>query len=122
MRFFFVNASCAEAALVCCVKSLDHFQVARSLLLAPTSVVPFPSTRRSTYVKRLKEIVCTSSKKSFRAVEQLEGDGLYIGKRPIIGAQGQGQLLNEAGSVFYHTCLYLKAGDKVLFECTPLDL
>ncbi len=45
-------------------------------------------------------------------VDSITEDGLYIGKRAIRGAQGQGDLLNQAGTVLYHTVVYIRANGK----------
>ena len=50
---------------------------------------------------------------TYTKVDSIAEDGLYIGKRAIRGAQGQGDLLNQAGTVLYHTVLYIKANGRV---------
>lgn len=65
---------------------------------------------RQDYFTKLKKAIDDSW---FLVVENIEEDGLYVGKRAIRGAQGQGDLLNQAGTVFYHTVLYVRANGKV---------
>lgn len=62
------------------------------------------------------------NRSQYEIVQQIVEDGLYVGKRPIVGAHGQSQLLNEAGTVFYHTLLYLRKGGKVWLVSLNLDL
>ena len=65
---------------------------------------------RSGYFARLKPKIDNSK---FEVVQSIEEDGLYIGKRAIQGAEGQAQMLNQAGTVFYHVLLYVRKNGKV---------
>ena len=69
-----------------------------------------PMKCRQAYYRRLREKIDTDI---FKVVDTIEEDGLYIGKRAIRGAQGQGDLLNQAGTVFYHTVVYIRSKSKV---------
>ena len=65
---------------------------------------------RQAYFQRLRKEL---DSETYTKVDYITEDGLYIGKRAIRGAQGQGDLLNPAGTVLYHTVLYIKANGKV---------
>ena len=65
---------------------------------------------RTDYFKRLRNHINVAD---FEVVDTVEADGLYIFKRPVRAATGQGQMLNQAGTVFYHVLLYIKAAGKV---------
>ncbi len=71
---------------------------------------------RVQYLHRLKTHVREEFGGVFAAVNSISEDGLYIHKRPVrvMGdALGQTAVLQQAGSVFHHVILYVKAGDQV---------
>lgn len=42
-------------------------------------------------------------------VHDMEQDGLYLYKRPVIGAGGAAHILSQGGSIFQHILLYVKS-------------
>ena len=65
---------------------------------------------RTDYFSRLRNHINVAD---FEVVDAVEADGLYIFKRPVRAAAGQGRMLNQAGTVFHHVVLYIRATGKV---------
>eukprot|EP00884_Botryococcus_braunii_P022100 jgi/Botrbrau1/8574/Bobra.0359s0037.1 len=68
------------------------------------------------YLPRLRDYINESYRGIFSVSSNMVEDGLYLHKRPVrvMGeALGQAAVLEQAGTVFHHVTLYVKAGEKI---------
>ena len=75
----------------------------------PSAIHLCTSTCRAAYFARLRTALDRSH---FQVLDDFEGDGLYLHKRPVRGAGGAA-FLAHGGTVFHHVVLYVKRGDEV---------